>query len=355
MLALFPQTARVEDGELHVGGIGATALAERFGTPLLVLCEETIRERARLFRRAAPAATVVYGTKAFANVALLRILAEEGIGADVSTLGELAFAQAAGLDGPRLLFHGNNKSDAELAAAGAAGALVVLDALDEPERAAAAGVRRALVRVTPGVEAETPHEAIRTGHRGSKFGLDPDDALEAIRLARAAGIEVEGIHMHVGSQLADPRAHLLAVEALAEFALRTKAELDWTPAVVDIGGGFGIRHVEDEPEPPLEGIVGTLVGAVARDWLMRGLPAPRLVLEPGRSLVGPAGLTLYPSVRSSGQARRTTPRSTAACPTTRAPSSTARATRHCSRTAPRRRPPRSRTRSRASTASRATS
>ncbi len=293
MLALFPQTARVEGGELHLGGIRAGELAERFGTPLLVLCEETLRERARLFRSAAPDATVIYGTKAFANVALLRILAEEGIGADVSTLGELAFAQAAGLDGARLVFHGNNKSDAELAAAGAAGALVVLDALDEPERAAAAGVRRALVRVTPGVDAETPHEAIRTGHRGSKFGLDPDDALEAIRLARAAGIEVEGIHMHVGSQLADPRAHLLAVEALAEFALRAKAELGWTPAVVDIGGGFGIRHVEDEPEPPLEGIVATLTGAVARDWLMRGLPTPRLVLEPGRSLVGPAGATLY--------------------------------------------------------------
>ena len=292
MLALFPRTATVEAGVLAVGGIAATELAERFGTPLVVYCEETLRERARLFARAAPGALVVYGTKAFANVALLRLLAEEGVGADVSTLGELAFARAAGIPGERLLLHGNNKSDEELRAGAELGALVVLDSVDEPERAAAAGVRRALVRVTPGVEAET-HEAIRTGHRGSKFGLDADDALETIRRTRAAGIEVEGLHVHVGSQLLDPRTHLLAVELLAEFAVRARAELDWTPRLVDIGGGFGIRHVPDETELPLEALVGTIAGAVGRDWVMRGLPAPRLIVEPGRSLVGPAACTLY--------------------------------------------------------------
>jgi diaminopimelate decarboxylase len=292
MLALFPRTATVGDGVLAVGGIPATELAERFGTPLVVYCEETLRERAQLFFRAAPGALVVYGTKAFANVALLRLLAEEGVGADVSTLGELAFARAAGIPGERLLLHGNNKSDEELRAGAELGALVVLDSLDEPERAAAAGVRRALVRVTPGVEAET-HEAIRTGHRGSKFGLDEADALAAIRRAFAAGIGVEGLHVHVGSQLLDPRAHLHAVELLADFAVRARAELDWAPALVDVGGGFGIRHVREETELPLEPLVETIAGAVGRDWLRRGLPAPRLILEPGRSLVGPAACTLY--------------------------------------------------------------
>jgi diaminopimelate decarboxylase len=97
----------------------------------------------------------------------------------------------------------------------------------------------------------------------------------------------------VGSQLLDPRAHLLAVELLAEFAVRAREELEWTPAAIDIGGGFGIRHVPEDPDLPLEGVVATIVGAVARDWLMRGLPAPRLILEPGRSLVGPAACTLY--------------------------------------------------------------
>jgi diaminopimelate decarboxylase len=292
MLALFPETTRIENGGMTIGGLGACALARRFGTPLVVYCERSLRERARLFRAAAPEALVVYGTKAFANVALLRLLAEEEIGADVSTLGELAFARAAGIGGAQILFHGNNKSDEELRAAADVGALVVLDSLDEPERAASAGAGRVLVRVTPGVEAET-HEAIRTGHRGSKFGLDADDALEAIRRARAAGVEVEGLHVHVGSQLLTARAHLQAVELLADFAGRARDELDWTPAIVDVGGGFGIRYVLEDPEPPLEQLVRSIVDAVVGAWEARGLPQPRLILEPGRSLVGSAACTLY--------------------------------------------------------------
>ena len=267
-------------------------LAQRFGTPLVVYAETALRERARLFRRAAPDALVVYGTKAFPNVSLMRLLAEEGIGADVSTLGELAFARQAGIDGERLLVHGNNKSNEELRASAEADGLVVVDALDEPARAAAAGVRRVLVRVTPGVEAET-HEAIRTGHRGSKFGLDEEDALEAVQAALDSGLDVEGLHVHVGSQLADVRAHLLAVALLAGFADRCSRELGWTPRTIDIGGGFGIRHVQAELEPPLEELVETVVAAVKHDWSMRGLETPRLIIEPGRALVGPAAFTLY--------------------------------------------------------------
>ena len=292
MLALFPATASVADGELELGGVRAAELAERFGTPLVVYCEQTLRERASVFVRAAPCALVVYGTKAFPNVALMRLLAEEGLGADVSTLGELEFARRAGIAGERLVVHGNNKSDDELRAAAELGALVVLDALDEAERAAAAGVTRVLVRVTPGVEAET-HEAIRTGHRGSKFGLDADDALEAVRGAAAAGLDVQGLHVHVGSQLTDARAHVEAVERLAAFAGRCRDELGWTPALVDVGGGFAIRHVSDEPEPSPTELVESVVGAVAREWSRRTLPAPRLILEPGRSVVGPAGVSLY--------------------------------------------------------------
>jgi diaminopimelate decarboxylase len=292
MLALFPATATVQNGELTVGGVGATALAEEFGTPLLVYCEQTLRERARLFARAAPGALVVYGTKAFANVALLRVLGEEGVGADVSTLGELEFARRAGLSGERVVVHGNNKADEELRAAAELDALVVLDALDEAERAAAAGVRRVLVRVTPGVEAET-HEAIRTGHRGSKFGLDAEDALAALARARAAGLDLEGLHVHLGSQLPDGHAHLLAIELLADFAARCRNELGWTPAAVDVGGGFAVRHVLEEPEPPLEALVRAVVAAVEQGWAARELPRPRLLLEPGRSLVGRAGFSLY--------------------------------------------------------------
>src|SRR5207344_1096014 len=118
----------------------ASALVEEFGTPLVVYCEETIREQVHAYREAAPGALIVYGTKAFANVAILKLLEEEGVGADVSTLGELAFAQAAGIAGERLIFHGNNKSDEELRAAAETGALVVLDSPGEAQRAAKAGV-----------------------------------------------------------------------------------------------------------------------------------------------------------------------------------------------------------------------
>jgi diaminopimelate decarboxylase len=288
VLELFPLSAGVEDGRLTLGGIAATDLAAEHGTPLVVYCEETIRAQARAYRAAAPDALIVYGTKAFPNVALLRILAEEGVGADVSTLGELAVAQAAGIDGGRILFHGNNKSDAELQGAAKAGATLVLDASDEPGRAAAAGVRRALVRLTPGVDAVT-HESIQTAHEGSKFGLAADPALAVIDEARGLGIDVVGVHFHVGSQLAQVDESLVAVERLAAFCERARAELDWTPTVLDIGGGLGIRYTRDEQVPEIEDFVGPLVQRLRERW-----PHPvQVVLEPGRSLVGRAGVTLY--------------------------------------------------------------
>ena len=288
VLELFPLSARVDDGELTLGGVSASRLAAEYGTPLVVYCEQTIRAQARAYRAAAPEAVLAYGTKAFPNVTLLRILAEEGVGADVSTLGELAVAQAAGIVGERILFHGNNKSDDELRAAAEAGATVVFDAPDEPGRAAAAGVRRALVRLTPGVEAVT-HESIQTAHEGSKFGLAADPALAVIDEARRLGIEVVGVHFHVGSQLARVDESLVAVERLASFCERARAELDWVPAVLDIGGGLGIRYTRDEAVPSIEEFVGPLVQRLHERW-----PHPvQVVLEPGRSLLGRAGVTLY--------------------------------------------------------------
>ena len=288
MLELFPLSARVEDGELTLGGVSASRLAADFGTPLVVYCEQTIRAQAGAYRAAAPEALIAYGTKAFPNVTLLRILAEEGVGADVSTLGELAVAQAAGIAGERILFHGNNKSDDELRAAAEAGATVVLDAPDEPGRATAAGVQRALVRLTPGVEAVT-HESIQTAHEGSKFGLAADPALAVIDEARRLGIEVVGVHFHVGSQLARVDESLVAVERLASFCERARAELDWVPAVLDIGGGLGIRYTREEVVPSIEEFVGPLVQRLRERW-----PHPvQVVLEPGRSLLGRAGVTLY--------------------------------------------------------------
>ena len=289
MLDLFPDTALVADGVLAIGGCATTGLAEEFGTPLVVYCERTLRARARAYLAAAPPdALVAYGTKAFPNLAILRVLREEGIGADVSTLGELAFAQAAEVPPERLLFHGNNKSDEELRAAAAAGATVVLDAADEPARAAAVGVERILVRLTPGVTADT-HAAIATAHEESKFGLAPEAALAAIRDARDRGIDVAGVHMHVGSQLGRVDESLVAVERLAAFCARCREELDWTPRVVDFGGGLGIPYAPEEEFLSIEEYVGGLLDA----WQQASPEPVRVAFEPGRSLVGQAGTTLY--------------------------------------------------------------
>jgi diaminopimelate decarboxylase len=293
MLELFPDATAVEAGELTIGGVACSDLAGQHGTPLFVYCEATLRAQARAYRRAAPDALVAYGSKAFPNLALLRLFADEGLGADVSTLGELTLALRAGVPGDRLVVHGNNKGDDELRAAAEAGArLVVLDALDEIERAAEAGVGRVLVRVTSGIEADT-HDAIRTGHHGSKFGLPPAAAREAVARARDAGLDVAGLHVHVGSQLLDATAAGMTVDWLAAFAASCRAELGWTPSVVDVGGGLGVRHVADEDAPSVKEFVGELLGRLRRGFALHDVPEPELVLEPGRSLVGRAGVALY--------------------------------------------------------------
>jgi diaminopimelate decarboxylase len=293
VLELFPDTASVEAGELVLGGVRASDLAAEHGTPLVVYCENTIRAQARAYYEAAPEALVVYGTKAFPNVALMRLLADEGLGADVSTLGELRFAQAAGISPERIVVHGNNKSDEELRAAAEAGVrFVVLDALEEIARAAAAGVERVLLRVTPGIEAET-HESIRTAHHGSKFGLPPDQARQAVADAREAGLELSGLHVHIGSQLRDTVAARTTVDWLAAFAAQIRADLGWTPETIDLGGGLGISESPEESAPSVRDWVDAQLQELDRAWSLHDLPRPQLILEPGRSLVGRAGVTLY--------------------------------------------------------------
>jgi diaminopimelate decarboxylase len=293
-LALLPDTASVgADGLVSVGGVSATELAEEFGTPLLVYCEETMLARARAYLEAAPDALVLYSVKAFPSVPILRLFGEAGLGADVSTLGELAFARAAGIPGERLIVHGNNKSGEELRDAAEAGAaFVVLDAPDELERALEAGVQRFLVRVTPGIDAET-HDAIKTGHHGSKFGLPPEQARELLRRAEELGVEIAGLHVHIGSQLVETAGPRMTIDWLAAFAAECRSELGWTPEVVDVGGGLGIQYVPDEPAPAPAEFVQAVFAELERAWRLHELPRSRVVLEPGRSLVGPAGFTLY--------------------------------------------------------------
>jgi diaminopimelate decarboxylase len=294
VLELFPDSAEIRDGVLWVGGCSTVDLAEEHGTPLVVYCEETVRSAARAWRAGAPKATIVYGTKAFPNAAIMRLLVEEGIGADVSTLGELRYAQAAGVPASATVVHGNNKSDEELAAAAEADAwLVVMDEPGEVERCVAAGVRRVLLRITPGIEAGG-HEKIMTGHLGSKFGVAPDEAPEIVARARESGLKMLGLHVHLGSQVIDSGAARSTVELLAGLCVELREKLGWTPAIVNIGGGLGIRYVMDEPAPPTPEDYARAVSERLGDvWSAAGLPQPQLIFEPGRSLVGLAGLTLY--------------------------------------------------------------
>ena len=293
MLELFPDSARIDADALAVGGVAAEELADGFGTPLVVYCEETIRRQARALRTAAgPQGRVFYGTKAFPSVAVLRLLHDEDVGADVASAGELAFARRAGLSGAEIVVHGNNKDEALLRAAAAEDAPVVLDSPDEPALAAAAGVRRVLVRVTLGVDADT-HEAIVTGHHGSKFGLPPAEARVAISDALANGLDVLGLHVHVGSQLPDFTAQAETISRLAAFAAACRDELGWEARVADLGGGFGIRHHPDDDIPEAAELARAATATAREAFVAAGLAAPEVWLEPGRCLVGRAGVTLY--------------------------------------------------------------
>ncbi len=270
----------------------ASELEAAHGTPLVVVCEETIRARARALRQAVGDGRVFFGTKALPNVAVLRLLLSEGIGADVASSGELAFARKAGLGGGDLVVHGNNKAEVLLAEAASVGAAVVLDAPDEPALAAAAGVRQALVRVTLGVDADT-HEAIRTGHHGSKFGLPPDQARAAVSEALDFGLDVMGVHVHVGSQLADFDAQAETIVRLAAFVASCRDELGWVARVADLGGGFGIRHHPADEVPEAAELAASAATTARLAFVEAGLPQPEIWLEPGRCLVGRAGITLY--------------------------------------------------------------
>ncbi len=285
--SVYPQHSSTDGGRLAVGGCDAVELAQEFGTPAYVVAEDDLRERARAFTDALAVAhdgpgAIVYASKAFPCSAALRIFAEEGLGVDCASGGELHLALRAGFDPARVVLHGNAKSEAELAAAVIAGVgLVVVDGSDADrlERIVPAGRRqRCLVRVVPGVETDT-HESIMTGHAGSKFGLLPEEA--AARIGRRHDrIEIAGLHCHLGSQIFDGAPFRAAAQTLAGLG---------TFGVYDLGGGMAVGYTrEDRPPTPV-----AWVRAVA-DAAHEALGGDcELLLEPGRALVANAGVTLY--------------------------------------------------------------
>nr|WP_202927025.1 diaminopimelate decarboxylase [Gordonia desulfuricans] len=305
--AVYPRNAvRGESGELTIAGVGVAELAETYGTPLFVVDEADFRSRCSDMMEAfGPYGRVHYASKAFLCTEIARWVEQEGLSLDVCSGGELAIALHAGFPSERIALHGNNKSEAELAAALDAGVgHVVLDSMIEIERLdALAGERGVvadvLVRVTVGVEAHT-HEFISTAHEDQKFGfsLAGGVAMEAVRRVFATdNLRLVGLHSHIGSQIFDMDGFELAAhrvlgllhDVVAEFGLEKTSQM----AIVDLGGGLGISYLPEDRPLPIGAVAERLAEIVRKESAAVGLPMPTLAVEPGRAIAGPGTVTLY--------------------------------------------------------------
>ena len=288
----YPLGTRVnEQGHLEIGGCDVVELAERFGTPAYVYAEDDMRARARAYVEAFQARTddfeVIYASKALPLTAAYRLFAEEGLSVDVASGGELYLALKAGVDPARIFMHGNNKSDAELQYAFESGiGYVVLDSFAEIERAERLLDRpqEVLIRVTPGIKPST-HSFVQTGQLDSKFGFGLEDGLaaEAVRrVGESPRLELVGLHAHIGSQIFELEPYARTIQLLAEF-------VDFDCRLLNVGGGLGIAYTAKDQPASIEDYVDTKVRGVQQAFD----PVPRILIEPGRSLVGNAGLTVY--------------------------------------------------------------
>jgi diaminopimelate decarboxylase len=299
-------TSRINDnGHLEIGGVDAVQLREQFGTPLYVVDEELIRRRCREFIGAFKSSglkfQVAYASKAFCTMAMCRIVDEEGLSLDVVSDGELYTALQAGFPPERIHFHGNNKTPREINMALEAGiGCFVVDNFVELELLnALAGERNrkvnVLLRITPGVSAHT-HEYTSTGQQDSKFGFDLGNgsAFRAVEEAsRQPNLVLLGLHSHIGSQIFEVEGFKLAVEKVMGFAVKVRSELNVLFKVVNLGGGFGIRYVEGDSPLPVAEYVHAIVDSIHTSFAGQDYPVPEIWIEPGRSIVGDAGTTLY--------------------------------------------------------------
>ena len=293
-------TALDAEGRLQVGGCNLGELARRYGTPLYVLDEATLRGNAQAYREALSRfypgqALALYASKANSSLAITALVAAEGLGLDAVSAGELLTAIRGGMPPERIVFHGNNKSVEELKLAVELGVTVVADNwLDLEQLAALAPAQPVplMLRFTPGIECHT-HEYIRTGHLDSKFGFDPDQ-LESVlqHLLGCPWARLTGLHAHIGSQIFELQPHRDLAGVMADALQRARA-LGHPVTDLNVGGGLGIRYVASDDPPSIQAWVQTVAQAVAAACEERGLELPRLLCEPGRSLVATAGLTLY--------------------------------------------------------------
>ncbi|MBY3618078.1 diaminopimelate decarboxylase [Acinetobacter sp. CUI P1] len=299
-------TSRINDaGHLEIGGCDVTELKAEYGTPLYILDEQLVRQRCREYMDAFKASglgfQVAYASKAFSVMAMVRLADEEGLSLDVVSDGELYTALQAGFPAERIHFHGNNKTSEEIEMAIDAGiGCFVVDNLVELNLLQSIASRKEvkvniLLRVTPGVEAHT-HEYITTGQTDSKFGFDIGNgsAYEAVKAAASKkNLVLLGVHSHIGSQIFETDGFQLAVERVASFARSVKEGLEVDFRVVNLGGGFGIRYVEGDTPLHVSEYVAAITDAVKTHFAGIYNALPEIWVEPGRSIVGDAGTTLY--------------------------------------------------------------
>ncbi|MBD2869600.1 diaminopimelate decarboxylase [Paenibacillus arenilitoris] len=293
------------NGHLEIGGCDVADLASQFGTPLYIVDETLVRQRANEYVEAFKASglkfQVAYASKAFSVMAMCAIAEQEGLSLDVVSDGELYTALQAGFPAERIHFHGNNKTPEEIDMAldAGIGCFVVDNFLELQLLNALAGDKgkkvNILLRITPGVEAHT-HDYISTGQQDSKFGFDLGNgaAKQAIEQALALpNLIVLGVHSHIGSQIFEVEGFRMAVDKVAEFAVSVRSELGLTFKVINLGGGFGIRYVEGDTPLPIGEYVAAITGAIISNFTKADFPLPEIWVEPGRSMVGDAGTTLY--------------------------------------------------------------
>jgi diaminopimelate decarboxylase len=293
--AVLPIGSRVNElGHLEVGGCDVVDVAREFGTPAYIYAEDDVRARARAylaaFRELDADFEVLFARKAAPFTAAYRLCRDEGLSVDVASGGELAMALRAGFDRARIYLHGNNKTETELREAVASGVgHVICDSLGEIERLDALLERPqdVLIRVTPGIKPST-HSYVQTGQLDSKFGFGLEDGLAAAAIAAVRGsrnLRLVGLHAHIGSQIFELESYVKAIEALS----RLTADGDGWCRILNVGGGLGIAYTADDEPPPIETYVAVKVEGVRRLFD----PVPRILIEPGRSLVGNAGITAY--------------------------------------------------------------
>ena len=293
-------------GHLTIGGCDTVDLAKRFGTPLYILDELKLRQQCRLYReelaKLYPKSQIIFAGKALMTMAVCRIIADEKLGLDVVSGGELYTAAAADFSTAQIFFHGNNKSLEELGMAleYQIGHIVVDNRyeLENLNRLAVAkGVRaKVLLRLTPGIEAHT-HSYTQTGQQDSKFGLGISDGVAAATIKYALtlpGIELDGVHCHIGSQIFDIQPFGLAVKVIFDFLHQIRQTLGFVAKTVDLGGGLGsVYKAENDQPASIKDCVALIAKAVIKEASANDYPLPLIVLEPGRSLVAEAGITLY--------------------------------------------------------------